>query len=902
MIGQTISQYKIVEKLGEGGMGVVYKAHDTKLDRFVALKFLPAHLNASVQDKARFTQEAKAAAALNHPNVCSIIDIQEHDDKMFIVMEFVDGQTLRGKQASMSFKQAIDIGIQIADGLAAAHEKGIIHRDIKPENIMIRKDGIAQIMDFGLAKLRANGSKITRLTKQGSTVGTAGYMSPEQVQGHDTDHRSDIFSFGVMFYEMLTGQLPFRGVHETALMYEIVNVDPAPMNVVNREIDPNLDAIVLECLEKDVNERAQSIKQIAVDLKRYKRESSRQRASRITAAQPVYAPSGPVPAQPDVPSEKAMVQKKAKNGRLPWIISGVLLLIAVGTVVFYFLRQPLPADRQVTRALILSPNKTNFNMQVGGHLALSPDGLTVAFVATDTTGTDRVWIRPISSLTALPLTGTEGATYPFWSFDNQTIAFFTNGTLKKIDAKGGPPLTICEAPSGRGGTWNQDGIVVFAANATGSLSKVSAAGGKPEELTKLDTINGTQSHRWPFFLPDGLHFLYTTQSSSASANENDVIRIASLDRSVDTVLMHGSSNVAYASGYLLFIRQTTLMAQPFDPAKASFTSDAVPIVEQIQYAAVRSRGMFSISRNGVLVFQTGDPQEQQLAVFNRSGTRTILLGERGATWSRFSPDGKAIAFARLDPQLRNSDLWIRDIVRGTDARFTFESVSEVSPRWSPNSDVIVFSSNRKGRMDLYLKKSNGTGEEDRLFESKLDKYTFDWSRDGKFLSVTTVGDPKTKADLWLLPLFGDKKPIAFLHSEFNEGRGRFSPDTRWIAYQSDETGRNEIYVRLTDGSGGKWQVSTTGGVTPFWLAGGREIIYSSNDRKLMGAKVNGAGATFVVDSIHTLFDYESRGIVGSSIEDVSPDGNGFLAQVTELRQASPPITLVVNWDEELKKK
>ncbi len=287
MIGQTISHYKILEKLGEGGMGVVYKAEDTKLDRLVALKFLPRNVNASEQDKARFTQEAKAAAALNHPNVCSIIDIQDHEGQMFIIMEFVDGQTLRQKLESVSLKQAIDIGIQIADGLAAAHEKGIVHRDIKPENIMIRKDGIAQIMDFGLAKLRSGGSKVTRLTKEGSTVGTAGYMSPEQVQGQDTDHRSDIFSYGVLLYELLSGQLPFKGVHETALAYEIVNVDPAPMSAVKPEIDPNLDAIVLECLEKDPRERTQSIAQVGLDLKRFRRESSRQKQSRITAARPV---------------------------------------------------------------------------------------------------------------------------------------------------------------------------------------------------------------------------------------------------------------------------------------------------------------------------------------------------------------------------------------------------------------------------------------------------------------------------------------------------------------------------------------------------------------------------------------------------------------------------------------
>src|SRR5271169_1837473 len=338
MIGQTISHYKILEKLGEGGMGVVYKAEDTKLDRMVALKFLPERLNASEQDKARFIQEAKAASAINHPNICTIHSIEEHDGQLFIVMEFVDGETLRKKEPSIGFKQAIDIGIQIADGLAAAHEKGIVHRDIKPENIMIRKDGIAQVMDFGLAKLRASGSKITRLTKEGSTVGTAGYMSPEQVQGQETDQRSDIFSYGVLLYELLTGQLPFKGVHETAVAYEIVNVDPPPMSVVKPEIDQSLDAVVFECLEKDVNERAQSIKQISVDLKRYKRESSRQRVSRVTAARPALSSSAIHP-----PEGSGVTSEKPSGGSLkvPWIVA---LVCFIGLMILGVMYVRIPSN------------------------------------------------------------------------------------------------------------------------------------------------------------------------------------------------------------------------------------------------------------------------------------------------------------------------------------------------------------------------------------------------------------------------------------------------------------------------------------------------------------------------------------------------------------------------------
>jgi serine/threonine protein kinase len=901
MIGETISHYKILEELGRGGMGVVYRAEDMKLDRFVALKFLPSHLNATEQDKTRFIQEAKAAAALNHPNVCSIIDIQEYDAQLFIVMEFVDGQTLRQKAPSLNLRQATEVGIQIADGLAAAHEKGIVHRDIKPENIMIRKDGIAQIMDFGLAKLRSASSTINRLTKEGNTVGTAGYMSPEQVQGHDTDHRSDIFSLGVLLYELFAGQLPFRGVHETALMYEIVNVDAAPMSTVKPEIDTSLDAIVLECLEKEPQDRYQSVAEVGKDLRKFKRESSRQRVPRVTSTRPSYQstvtqPSGIQPSEGYTGSERS-----AKPGRLPWIIAGVLLFSTVASLAFHFLTQSSPEERRVVRALILPPVRTNFNMLNGGHLALSPDGLTVAFVATDTSGVDRLWVRPVHSLAAIPLSGTEEASYPFWSYDSRTLAFFAKGKLKKIDAKGGPTLTICDAPGGRGGTWNQTGMIVFSPDALTPLSRVSAAGGTPEVLTVLDTTKREISHRWPWFLPDGNHFLYVTMTQTAAASDNDVIKMSSLDKSVDSVLMHGTSNIEYALGHLLFVRQSTLMAQPFDTVTHMFLGDAVPIAEQIQYSPPRGRGIFSSSRNGLLMFQTGDIQEQQLAVFDRMGNRVSLMNEHGVGWVRFSGQRKSIAFSRFDPQSRNRDIWVRDLARGISSRLTFDTSTELAPQWLSGDDSIVFSSNRNGALDLFIKNSNGASNEQLLLTSHLDKYTTDCSADGRMISFTTVGDPKTKWDLWLLPLDGDRQPVPFLRTEFSEGGGKFSPDMKWISYQSDESGRNEIYVRLIDGQGGKWQVSTNGGVGQSWSPDGKEIVYSSLDRKLMSAKVNGSGSTFLVDSVRVLFDYESRGIVGN-IEDVSPDGRTFIARVTQLQQASPPITLVVNWDEELKRR
>lgn len=898
MIGQMISHYKILEKLGEGGMGVVYKAEDTTLDRSVALKFLPPSLQAGQAEKARFMQEAKAAAALNHPNICSVIAIDECDGNMFIVMEFVDGQTLREKRGSITFKQAIDIGVQVADGLAAAHEKGIVHRDIKPENIMIRKDGIAQIMDFGLAKLRSGGSKITRLTREGSTVGTAGYMSPEQVQGHDTDHRSDIFSYGVLLYELLTGLLPFRGVHETALAYEIVNVDPAPMSTMKPDIDPSLDAIVLDCLEKDPKERCQSIAEVARDLRRIKRESTRQKHSRITASRPAYSPSATMSAMAPEPAP-AEVQKKSVL--LPWIISGLLCILAAGAIGYMLFLQPVipPPPLPVTRAYILPPSRIEFNVSNGGHLAVSPDGQKVAFVGTDTTGTNQLWVRPVESLTAVLLAGTERANHPFWSPDAKSLAFFAGGKLKKIDATGGPVVTICDAPDARGGAWNSAGIIVFSPNPLDALYKVSAAGGVPIAVTTLDTVNKIQSHRWPRFLPDGKHFIYTTQATTFGS-ENDVVRITSLDSTVDSALMLGNSNVEYASGYLLFHRQAMLMAQPFDTSTFRLTGDAVPIAEQLQYNDGRSRAIFSASKNGVLIYQTGEEQQSKFAFFDRAGNRLNVLDTKWPREGKLSHGGKYIAYRFFDLQNRQNDIWLYEISGGRSSRFTFDLANDASPFWSPHDDSVVFSSDRSGKANLYIKSANGTGTEQLLLKSDDGKWVSDWSTDGNYLTFTSFGNPKTKSDLWLLPMTGNRTPVPFLQTEFSEWGGSFSPDRKWIAYTSDESGRNEVYVRALDGTAGKWGISINGGNIFRWSRDGKTIFFVFA-RVAMAASVRVVQSAIVVDSVRTLFDFESRGISGG-LQSVGADGQTFLARVTESRQTSPPITLVVNWNEELKKK
>lgn len=917
MIGQTIFHYKVLEKLGEGGMGVVYKAEDTTLKRTVALKFLPSHLSASDQDKARFMQEAQAAASLNHPNICTIYGIDEHEGQMFFAMEFVDGQTLREKMSSLSSKQAIDLAIQIADGLAGAHEKGIVHRDIKPENIMVRKDGICQVMDFGLAKLRASGSKISRLTKVGSTVGTAGYMSPEQVQGQDTDHRSDIFSYGVLLYEMLTGHLPFKGVHETALAYEIVNVDPAPMSAVKPEIDPNLDAIVLECLEKDINERAQGIKQISVDLKRYKRESSRQRASHVTVARPMDQSRQMVPGQ--IQSTKTFGREV---GREAQVFTGQLwkwgaMLFFVGMIIFaamYFVRPPM--DKTIVRSSLLPPENVDYSSyQGGGQITLSHDGTKLAFLATDSSGKNRLWVRPLNSLTALPLPGTEGASFPFWSPDNRFIAFFASAKMKKIEAAGGPLTTICNVGDARGGTWSQDGIIVFAPNWIGGLYQVSAAGGVPAAVTKPDTSRREQTHRWPSFLPDGKHFLYFSRSSAGGTEkEEDAIYVASLDGTASTRLFTASSNVAYASGHILFVRQSAVMAQAFNPDNRTLVAEAFPMAEQVGYDVNFNRGWFTVSDNGVFVYQTGGLiTGNHLLWFDRTGKQLETIGESAMYGGgQLSRDEKKLAISVFDAQSRNRDIWISDLKRGIRTKFTFDQGVEDYPIWSLDGSRVIYCSDKKGHLDIYQKALNGTIAEELLFESASDKYPTDLSSDGRFLLYYSSGD-KTTTDLWVLPLGGERKPISIAQTEFEEVDAQFSPDGRWISYVSNESGRYEVYVRsfTTDQNsstgavrGGKWQISTAGvaGLTiaaARWRGDGKELYYWSEDQKLMAAEINATNSSFEVGTVRQLFDMQSRG--ATYVAAVSADGKRFLV-ASAVGEISTPLTLVLNWDEELKKK
>ncbi len=908
MISGTVLHYEILEKLGEGGMGEVYKAHDTKLDRFVALKFLPSHLTATEDEKARFIQEAKAASQLNHPNVCTIHDIQEYENQLFIVMEYIEGETLRAKNKSLSVKQIIDIGAQTADGLAAAHEKGIVHRDIKPENIMVRKDGIVQIMDFGLAKLRET-SEVSRLTKAGTTMGTMGYMSPEQVQGQDVDYRTDIFSLGVVLYELLSGEPTFKGVHETAVMYEIVNVDPPPLTSLKPEIDPELDNIILECLQKDRDDRIQSAKELARNLRKVRKGSTGRRTSRTydvnsgitnvrTTESQAVRQSGVYP-QEEIRQEDSLI-KGIFGKRAPLTLVVLLLVGLVVLSALYFLKSSGITMPELQSSILPPPGLT-FNNQRGSNLAISPNGKYIAFIGSDSSGTTKLWLRPTNSMNGKILTDAQSNAYPFWSPDSKSIGYFLSGKLMKVAIDGGPPLAVCDAQSGRGGTWNKEGTIVFAPFAAGGLYEVSSGGGKPELIVKSDSSKKWLSPRWPFFLPDGKHFLFSIQSSTSGSGPNDGIYVASLDDPKPHLVLRASSNTEYSDGYIFFVRQSILLAQPFDPGSLKLSGQITPLTDNVQYYDVRISGTYSVSQNGLLIYEKQVVEDKTVELMNSEG-KVLNTLFRKPVWQRacFSPDDKVIAFDSYDANERNFDIWTHDIASGVTTRLTFNHAADAYPVWSPDGKQIAFTSSRTGNnLNVYVKNSDGSDRAQPLFLFDNTAIPTDWSRDGKYILITAFNyvSKKSGGDLLILPTFGDRKPEVFLGTDFNEVFGKFSPDGKWISYISDESGRSQVYVSPVSG-GSKWQVSVNGGGQSWWVDNGKKLFFLSLDNKVMGVDVTEEGSVLTFGRPYMVFDLRKTG-EDVTIYDINSSGNEFLAAVSSGKSGPATITMVTNWKAEL---
>lgn len=703
--GTRLGSYEIVASIGAGGMGEVYRARDSRLGRDVAVKVLPSDFQADAERLHRFEREARAAAALNHPNILAVHDIGQHDRSPFIVSELLEGESLRTRlqTAAVPLRKAIDLAIQIAHGLAAAHEKGIVHRDLKPENLFVTTDGRIKILDFGLAKLtQAEPSEpgvssiptIAVDTEAGRVLGTVGYMAPEQVRGLPADHRADLFAFGAVLYELVAGRRAFKGATAADTMTAILKEDPPDLPTSERHIPPALARIVDRCLEKNPAARFQSAGDLAFALEALSSSSESAPASRS-------------------------VSMMSGRERVAWIaVGGLVLALAFGVL---WLMPRAQMDVGAYRTSILPPPETQIadfgaTPSPARRLAISPDGRRVAFSAIDRDKRIRLWIRPIDALAAQPLEGTDGATFPFWSPDSRFVAFFADGErpvkLKKIDLAGGPPVTLCEVPGvGAGGTWNRDNVILFGSN-PGVVQRVAASGGTPAAVTKLDEQRGENGHWVPSFLPDGRHFLYLAIGTQSARLEPQGIHIASLESSEPKLLLPGGSNAKYANGYLLYLRDGTLMAQPFDRDRVELTGEAVPIAEQIAFSPISKTGAFSLSEAGHLVYQTRSAGggRFQLRWFDRTGKTIGQLGEELEHGDvELSPDGRRVAVSVREPARGDLDIWVYDVTRNVRTRFTFDSSDEATLQWSPDGSRVVFNARVRGQFSLYQKASSGAG-------------------------------------------------------------------------------------------------------------------------------------------------------------------------------------------------
>jgi serine/threonine protein kinase len=874
-------------------MGEVYRARDTRLGREVALKLLPSHLTLSPEARQRFEREAKAIAALSHPNICALYDVGREGEADYLVMELLEGETLSKRLANgpLPLEQALRYGVEIAAALGRAHLMGFVHRDLKPGNVMLTTSG-AKLLDFGLAKafeaqgpaeaLTSASTAEMEVTREGTILGTLAYMAPEQLEGRKADTRTDIFAFGAVLYEMATGRKAFSGSSRASRISAIMTAEPESISIVQAAAPPALDRLVRTCLAKNPEDRWQSAHDVARELKWIAAGGSRT--------------DSPAPSAP----------KRGSWKSLAWIAAAVLG-IGLPVSVFLRLRQPErgAGTPRASKFSILPPEGKAFQP---GSVALSPDGTRLAFVAAGADGRNVLWIRPLDSLEARPLPGTERAFSPFWSPDSLSIAFFTPDKLKRIDASGGPPQVVCDARVGRGGTWSRDGVIVFAPYPTEGLYRVSAAGGQPAPLTKLETARAENSHRWPSFLPDGRHFIFVARSGQA---ENRAIYVGSLDSSETTRLMNGTSNVVYArspsgsaEGFLLFEHDGWLVARPFDTRKLEFTGDPVSIAPKVKGTDPLEAGTFTVSDTGILAYGGGATALRQLAWTDRGGKSLGAVGASGLFIGfALSPDDKRVALDLVNLDVGGREIWLMELARGVATRLTAASAAELSPIWSPDGGRIAFATSRGGgaSTDIFQTLSSGAGRAEALLTSEHRELPTDWSRDGQSLLYERIGKD-TKSEIWVLPLAGERKPAPVLQAPFNESGSVFSPDGRWIAYVSDESGRQEVYVQTFPASAAKWRISPDGGSQPRWRRDGREIFYLTADGRLMAAGV-APGVGFEAASPTPLFRTEAMNldVAGTAIQyAVASDGQRFLVSSPVEGQRGEPISVVLNWTAGLK--
>ena len=879
--GTRFGPYEILAPIGAGGMGEVYRARDTKLDRDVAIKVLPAALAQDPERLARFEREAKVLAALNHPNIAQIYGLEQRA----LVMELVEGETLKGP---LPVETALNYAKQIADALEAAHEKGITHRDLKPANIMITPAGVVKVLDFGLAAVAqdpasggtdpSNSPTLTmRATQTGMIMGTAAYMSPEQAAGKPVDKRADIWSFGVVLFELLTGRQLF-GEGET-ISHTLADVLRAPLDFdkLPKETPRAIQDLLQRCLDRDVRNRLRDIGEARVLIHRHL-------------------------AAPMDQTDTSEVGIRVQGARpLSWVIAAIALIAATVFASLWLIRRA-PATL-VSQFTVDAPPETLFTNSFAAT-AVSPDGRYLVLGAARNSGIPSLWLRPLDSLAARQLPGTEGANLPFWSPDSKSIAFFAGGKLKRIDLVGGAPLVLCDATeainASVGGTWNRDGVILF--GGTDGLRRVSASGGNPVMVTKADHSRQEAGFGYPQFLPDGKHFIYFIESGNANTQG---VYSGSLDRPQEHVqVLRTDAKALYTepnsgrSGYLLWLREQTLLAQRFDAGSLRLEGDPAPVADGVAVNNLR-RAAFWTSDAGLLVYRTGGIGRRKLVWMNRDGKGIEQAGQPDFYGSmQLSPDAKRVAFGRVDPTGALENIWLLEFARSATSRLTFSQHQDSIPLWSPDGRQIAFQSNRNGVFQIYRKDSGGGGQEEQLTEGPMSKYPSDWSRDGKYLLYGQV-DSTTGADLWALPLDGPRKPVLVLQTPFTEVRARFSPDGKWIAYESNESGRSEIYVRAFPSSTGQWQISNQGGNSARWRGDGKELFYLSPDGKMMAVGVRTSAASVEVDPPRELFNASLTGLYFSY--DITSDGRRFLlVEPPEAQGGIAPLTVTVNWQAGLK--
>ena len=895
VVGKKLGHYEVLSLLGSGGMGEVYRARDTRLDREVAIKILPTSYASDADRLKRFEQEARSTSALNHPNIVTVYDIGTHEDSPYIVSELLDGSELRVQldEGALLPRKAIDYAQQIVQGLAAAHEKGIIHRDLKPENLFVTSDGRVKILDFGLAKLRPQGNEVVsseiatakQITDPGTVMGTVGYMSPEQVRGENADHRSDIFSFGMILYEMLSGQRAFRRKSVAETMAAILREEPRALTEISPAISAQLEHIVTHCLEKRPEERFQSARDLGFSLGTLSIPSGS--GSRGT--------DGATVANPD------NTPRILKREWLGWIIAGLFLIGLLASFLFAYLNKTRLTDPRGAKLSLLPPEKSSFD-----DVAISLDGRWLAFTAA-TGGKVQLWVRALDSTKANALPGTEGASRPFWSPDNRFIGYFVGNKLKKIEASGGLQTTLGDVIVGTGGSWNRDGVILFSSLGGVGLSRVSASGGQVTSVLKPDPRRHETDFTAPSFLPDGFHFLYTIASAQ---KEVAGVYLASLDSTVNERLLPDYSNAVYAAGaddkgYLLFAREGALMAQPFDSARRQLIGEPFLVAPHVagtlgSVLDLRHR-IFAVSDNGVLVVdENPDRHRNQLIWVDRSGKKTSSLDDlTNATMLTLSPDDQRFIVPRLDLQTGNNNLWMADVTGKHVTRFTFEAAVDNYPVWSPDGSRIVWSSNRDGIYQLYQKAASGAGQDTVLLKSDYYKFATDWSH-GRYIIYREV-NPKTKFDVWVLPVglqTGVQNPFPYLDTEANEGAAVLSSDARWMAYCSDESGQYEVYVQSFPEPGSKRQISIGGGNGPRWTS--KELFYHALDGKLMAVEVK-SGQSFEGKAPVPLFEFRASGKLLTAYYEVTGDGQKFLLSTIVETEPSAPLTIILNWTSVFKK-